>query len=452
MQNKLIVKLATIVGVSIALLIPLFLIGGQISVRSAHQSEVLQEISASAASAQILLGPLCVVRYHELIEHVEKDSITHQETIHRESTEGYLVLPPKTLDIRGEARVETRSRGIYHARLYHSALQISGEVVIKPGIDFAPQRRILDAQAFLVVGISDPRGISNDPTISLNGEERHFNTGTLGIGPRSGVQLSLGLVDIAKGNHFSFAFPLNIMGSDRLSIAAAGDQTTVALKSDWPHPSFQGRFLPNTRSVSEHGFEARWQISALARSFERVIDSNIGANGATTSETLEIGFLEPVNIYLMSARAVNYGILFVVLIFAAFFLTEILRRLRIHPLQYLLVGLALAIFFLLLTALSEHVSFGLAYGISAGACVALIGIYLVGALGQRILARYFTVGIGLLYAVLYGVLLSEDNALLMGSIILFAALGLTMLATRRLDWYGVEMSANANSQSDSLSE
>jgi inner membrane protein len=179
-------------------------------------------------------------------------------------------------------------------------------------------------------------------------------------------------------------------------------------------------------------------VSALARNFEQILR---GGPGGIDAETLAVGFLEPVNVYLMSERAVTYGILFVVLTFAAFFLTEILRRLRIHPLQYLLVGLALAIFFLLLVALSEHISFALAYAISAAACVSLIGVYLCGALGERRLGVSFAGAIALLYLVLYGVLLSEDNALLMGTALLFAALGVTMLATRKLDWYRIGLSS-----------
>jgi inner membrane protein len=158
---------------------------------------------------------------------------------------------------------------------------------------------------------------------------------------------------------------------------------------------------------------------------------------------LDVAFIDPVNVYLMAERAVKYGILFVALTFAAFFLTEILMRRSIHPLQYLLVGLALAVFFLLLIALSEHIRFTLAYATSGAACVALIWTYLAGALGSRSAGAAFAGGIGLLYAVLYGVLQSEDNALLMGSLLLFAALAAVMLATRHLDWYRIGAPAAA---------
>jgi inner membrane protein len=158
---------------------------------------------------------------------------------------------------------------------------------------------------------------------------------------------------------------------------------------------------------------------------------------------LDILFVDPVNVYLQSERAVKYGILFIALTFAGFFLSEILRRAPIHPLQYLLVGLALALFFLLLIALSEHLPFVAAYAIAASACIGLIGSYLAGALGDRRQGLAFAAALTGLYGVLYGVLLSEDNSLLMGSVLLFLALGAIMLATRRIDWYRIAPAAAA---------
>ncbi len=444
MENKILSKLGVIGSLSVILLVPLYLIGAQISGRSARQTEVLLEIAESAAGSQNVIGPVCVVRYHELVQHVDRDQTTDRETTRQEVAEGTLVLPPQALDISGEARVETRSRGLYHARLFHSALRVSGSFQVPAGFGLDPRRKIQDAQAFLVLAVSDPRGISNDPVVLVNGAQNRFSTGTVGLNDRAGAKVSLGTLDPAQGGQFEFSFPLNLMGTEHLSFAPVGIQTTVALKSDWPNPSFQGRFLPVTHTVNDSGFEARWQVSALARSFDQVLKANPPGGD---SEILGVGFLEPVNVYSMSERAVTYGILFVVLTFAAFFLTEILRRLRIHPLQYLLVGLALAIFFLLLIALSEHIPFLLAYTASAAACVGLIGVYLSGALGKTRLGIQFGAGIALLYAILYGVLLSEDNALLMGTGLLFAALGVTMLATRRIDWYQIGKSPAKESAS-----
>lgn len=434
MQKKLFLKLAAIAFLSALLLIPLTMIEAQIAGRSARQAEVTRNIAESAAGAQTLIGPVLAVRYRERVERRDKGEAGGHDVIRYEFVEHTQVLPPERLDIGGEARVETRSRGLYHARLYHLALQIAGKAVVPPRLGLEPGRNIVDAQAFLVLGIADPRGVDNDPEVRVNGRVLRFVTGTAGFIAGQGVHVPLGPIDLATGANLEFSLPLSLTGSERLAIAPAGKTTTVALKSDWPHPSFQGRFLPTTRTVGAAGFDARWQVSYLARSFDRVLK---GAEANAAPETLDISFMEPVNVYLKSERAVKYGSLFVVLTFAAFFLTEVLRRLSIHPLQYLLVGLALAIFFLLLIALSEHLSFALAYGIAATACVGLIGSYLSGALGSRLRGAAFGAGIAALYGVLYGVLLSEDNALLMGALLLFAALGTTMLASRRIDWYRI---------------
>jgi inner membrane protein len=434
MQRKLVLKLIAIAVLSLLLLIPLGMIEQQVRERSARQAEVVRNIADSAAGPQTLVGPVIAIRYRERVEIREKDGLGH-ETVRHEIAERTRVLPPQKLDIAGGSRVEMRNRGLYGARLYHLDLQLAGNAEVPPHLGLDGKPALVDAQAFLVLGLSDPRGVGIDPAVRIDGETRRFATGTQNLLPGAGLHIPLGAVDLAAGRRIEFTFPLKLMGLEHLRIAPTGDTTTVSIKSDWPHPSFQGRFLPTARTVTAQGFEARWEVSHLARSFERITKG--GAEHAAHGETLGVSYMDPVNVYLKSERAVKYGVLFVVLTFAAFFLTETLRRLPIHPLQYLLVGLALAVFFLLLIALSEHTDFGLAYAASAAGSTLLIGAYLAGALRDRRRGIAFGAGIATLYGVLYGVLLSEDNALLMGALLIFSALGATMLATRRIDWYSV---------------
>ena len=434
MQKKLLMKLLAIFALSILLLFPLQMIEGQISARGARQNEVIQSIAQSSAGAQTLVGPVLAVRYRERVERRVKDTITGQEVTRQEVVERSQVFPPQTLDVNGDVRVESLKRGIYRVRLYHLAAKVAGNVAIPPRLGLGSATNILDAQATLVMGLSDPRGMETDPVVQVNGKNLHFATGTDGAVAGQGLHIALGAFDPALGANYDFSLPLLLTGLERLSIAPAGNSTRVSLKSDWPHPSFQGRFLPQQRTVGKTGFEAQWQVSHLARDFGQVLSAGTRPDGG---ESLGISLIDPVNVYLKSERAVKYGILFVVLTFAAFFLTEILRKLPIHPMQYLLVGLALAMFFLLLIALSEHLDFMAAYGISSAVCIALIGTYLAGALGSLLRGFAFGAGISALYGVLYGVLLSEDNALLMGTLLLFLALGMTMLSTRRLNWYRV---------------
>lgn len=431
MDRKLLYKIVAIVVMSILLLVPLALIEGQIRERSQRQHEVQQNIAESAAGAQTLTGPIVVLRYRERQRETRVAPDTGKVTEHTRVLEHHRLIAPESLSIDGAAKVETRQRGIYQARLFHLDSQVASRFRFSAPVADA-NAELLDLQAMLVVGLSDPRGVTSDPEVTINGQRHRFASGKVDpeIMSLQPLTVALGRIEAGKPYDFSVAFPLHLTGTTRLAIAPVGDSNHIALKSAWPHPNFGGRFLPRERSVGAEGFSARWEISHLARNFDNALNPGSG-------EALSIDFINPVNVYLQSERAVKYGVLFIALTFAGFFLTEILRRSPIHPLQYLLVGLALAIFFLLLIAFSEHMPFANAYGLSAAACIGLIGWYLAGALGGWRQGAAFGSGLTGLYGVLFGVLRSEDNALLMGSLLLFLALGATMLATRRLDWYGL---------------
>ncbi|MDR2187804.1 MAG: cell envelope integrity protein CreD [Azonexus sp.] len=433
MDRKLFFKIFAIVGMSILLLVPLLMIEGQISERGYRQSAVLADLARTSAEAQILIGPVVQLRYREQVpELLRADAIGEIPVRTLKTVERTLFIAPEALNINGQARVETRQRGIYQARLFHLDANMQSQFKVNVPADLPKD----GVEATLLFGLSDPRGVDNDPEVQINGQAYRFVMDQGGDKERDGgrnvTQLSipLGHLDTGKAYPYEVKFPLQLTGTTQLSIAPVGDTNHIRLASSWPHPSFGGRFLPRERSVSKSGFEASWEISHLARDFKQALTAGSG-------EVLAVNFIDPVNVYLQAERAVKYGVLFIVLTFAAFFLTEILRRAPIHPLQYLLVGLALAIFFLLLIAFSEHMAFAAAYGLSAAACIGLIAWYLVGVFGSRQRGAAFGAGLTGLYGVLYGVLLSEDNALLMGSLLLFIALGVVMLTTRRLDWYSL---------------
>lgn len=434
MDRKLLFKIFAVVFMSILLLVPLALIEGQIRDRSQRQHEVQQNIANSSAGEQTLVGPVILLEFRERVQEPVRDPDSGKitGTLSRIATQRRLI-SAESLDIDGAARVENRHRGIYQARLFHLDLSNQAKLVIEPFTASAPERTLLDAEATLVLGVADPRGVDVDPEVTINGKPFRFITPGNRLETGEALKMPqlivpLGRIDPSKTSAFDVSFPLQLTGTSRLAIAPSADSNRIHLKSDWPHPNFGGRFLPRERSLGADGFDAQWAISHLARDFDRALNPNTG-------EALSIDFVDPVNVYLQSERAVKYGILFIVLTFAGFFLTEILRRAPIHPMQYLLVGLALAIFFLLLIALSEQLSFALAYGISSLACIALIGFYLAGALGGARRGLAFAGGLTGLYGVLFGVLRSEDNALLMGALLLFAALGTTMLATRHVNWH-----------------
>jgi len=427
MQKKLAGKLAIIVALCLTLLIPLWMIEGQIRDRGSLQHGVLKEISETSAGSQTLVGPVLIVRYRERVTKTVRDKDSGDDRVVSEIVTREQVLPAHRLDVSADARVETRSRGIYRANLYHVTAEITGSAEIPPNLGQEnPPALVEPPRAYLVMGLSDLRGVGNDPEVTVNGRRHRFSTdGKYAVAGKT-LQVALGKINIAASSRYDFAFPLQLSGTGYFELAPTAHESVFELKSAWPHPSFQGRFLPQQRDVTANGFSAHWRVSHLARNFEQSLRGG---------DTMKVDFIEPVNIYLKAERAVKYALIFIVLTFAAFFLREVIRRTPIHPLQYLMVGLALAIFFLLLIALSEHMPFGWAYLASALACIGLIGAYMAGVLADRRQGAVFAGGLALLYAILYGVLLSEDSALLMGALLLFVSLAAVMLLTRRIDWY-----------------
>jgi len=235
-----------------------------------------------------------------------------------------------------------------------------------------------------------------------------------------------------------FEIDLELLGTDQLSMVPLGDVTTVHMESDWPHPSFQGAFLPDERTVTSHGFDATWRLSRFATGVQTLAEQwRHGMAGATEDCQLSVKLVQPVDVYQQSTRAVKYGMLFVLLTFVVFLLYEVLKRLAVHPVQYGLVGTAVALFFLLLVSLSEHIAFVTAYVIASVACVGLITFYVAHVLHSARRGLSFGALLAALYAVLYVLLQSEDYALLLGSLLLFGVLALVMVITRRVDWYRV---------------
>jgi len=280
------------------------------------------------------------------------------------------------------------------------------------------------------------RGLAGEPVLSVNGSNLRLqnDSGSLAaVSPGLHAELPA-LVDTQSGmlpGLQSVDMNLQLAGTRALSVVPIGDNNQVALRSAWPHPAFSGDFLPTERQVDSGGFSAQWMLSALATGAQAQLQDK------ASLDALRVDLVDPVDVYTQADRASKYGILFVLLTFTGFVLLELIRGLRIHPVQYLLVGLALAIFFLLLLSLSEHIAFWQAYLVAAAACIGLQFFYLLGVLRSRALAASFATLLTALYGVLYSLLASEDNALLMGSLLLFGILAVIMWLTRRLDWYAL---------------
>lgn len=448
MKKSLLLKLITIGVLTLLLLIPISMIGNSIDERQRYSESVLQDIAKSSSYSQTLTGPVLVLPYRKTeyttVLNERKEKITETREVN-----GKLYFLPELLRVDSEMTMELRKRGIYRADRYHTLNNIDGKFVIPA--DFGVGEKLADYEfkpAYIAIGISDIRGIENSLSLQWNKTGFNAEPGTQSPTLGNGVHVKIDTIEAGKSYNFSLA--LQLKGTGQFNLTPLGKETHLSMRSTWPHPSFTGDYLPVERNINEKGFSARWQTSYFSTNMREHFYRCVQKQECASVEQSKLGvnLIDPINHYVKSDRAIKYALLFIALTFAGFFLFEILKRLQVHPIQYALVGLALAFFYLLLISLSEHIGFTLAYGVSAAACVSLIGFYVSFVLQSISRALGFTSALALLYGLLYGLLSAEDYALLMGSILLFAMLGAFMTLTRKVDWYNLSNSATNNHNSN----
>ncbi len=435
-------KMMMIALLTLLLLIPVAFISSIIDERQSTNRSAVAEIGHSWGDPQKLGGPILVVPYKlRLLD----DKGTQRVVVHR------LFILPEELKIDTVLLPEKRRRGIYETAVYRVEVECSGQF----SLDAISQLRIppgdlLWDDATLVVGIPDMRGITEAVSLSFASSDGYFSPGTQNVSffP-SGIHAQMEKLDTHNaGQPFPFSFSLSLNGSQDLSFLPLGKETRVTVRSSWADPSFSGAFLPSERHVTSDGFDATWAISYFGRNYPQFW-SSASANPTTIDEAVRqssfgVRLLIPVDFYHQVTRAAKYGILFIALTFLVFFLHEVFNPIRIHPLQYLLVGFALCLFYLLLLSASEYLSFGLSYLLGGTATVILITGYTSVILKNRL--RSLGMGLTLfgLYLYLYILLQIEEYALLIGSIGLFAVLAVIMYITRHVDWYALKLSLRPN--------
>jgi inner membrane protein len=447
MNRGLLVRMISIGLVALLLIVPLLMVGGLTQERKKARDSVVQEIARSAAYAQTITGPILVVPYLRRV--TETQSEAGRAVLVTREVAGELRLLPRTFDLNGQLTTQERRRGIYRARIFDAATRITGSFDVPAQFGVGAD---LGSYQFgaprLVLGISDIRGIGNALSVQANGAAAPVSPGTGTDLITAGVQAPVPLAATNATQTLEYAIELPLLGTGDFQVTPVGRESRVVISSDWPHPSFVGEFLPRQRTVSAAGFSAEWQASSFATNAEEKLSRCAGAERQPPCAEFSglhfgVSFIDPVDQYVKSDRAVKYGFLFIALTFAGFFLLEVLRRFSVHPVQYGLVGFSLALFFLLLLSLSEHLGFGLAYVVSAVACAGLIGYYVSHVLDSAAIGAGFGAALAVLYALLYAILGSEDYALLTGSLLVFGVLAGVMVLTRRVDWYTVGKSAAA---------
>lgn len=431
-NSSVTLKLMIITIISLLLLIPSSMINHIIYERESLNWEAITEVSAKWAGQQQLTGPvLTIPLLYEMVEEGEVKLITH-----------YLNILPDELKIEGDILPEKLRRGIYEVAVYKSKLNFSGRFTINPKFDQNYLRAIRYDEAFLTFGISDLRGIE---------EEIIFNWGeqVLDVEPgvnaaslfQSGISMALPDLEVDLQGEIAFNFDLKLQGSQNLSFIPLGSTTDVHLRSDWSSPSFNGNFLPDQREISDEGFEASWKVLQLNRNFPQSWMNNSQVQ-AINKTAFGVDLLLPLDDYQKSMRSVKYGIMTIALTFLTFFLIEILNKKRIHPFQYILVGLALCLFYILLVSISEHTDFNAAFLVSSSAVVSMITLYSATIFKKRKLTILLLVILTGVYSFLFVTLQMGDYALLLGSLGLTAILAATMYFTRNINWYQVNTETN----------
>lgn len=408
-------KLGVIIVIILLLLIPKIMIEQLIREREHRQHEAISEVSGKWGQAQTISGPILSIPYYE-----------------PGGTKKFAHFLPDRLNINGDISPESRHRGIFEIVVYDSKLRVDGHfAALHPeqlGVDV---NRLMWTEAIVTLGISDLKGIEQQIELEWNDTLHQFNSGLVSTDVVSnGVTAFVALEPFTKGE-FAFAFDLDLKGSQHLHFTPTGKVTSTNIHSTWSNPSFNGQFLPDTSHIHAQGFDASWNILHLNRNYPQSwTDSKFHIDNSAFG----IDLILPVDNYQKSTRSIKYAILFLVLTFMVFFFIEVFNKRSMHPIQYLLVGIALIVFYTLLLSMSEYLPFNGAFLASTSATILLITLYVRAILKSNLLALMLAGILGVLYGFIFVVIQLQDYSLLFGSIGIFVILALVMWISRKIDW------------------
>lgn len=430
LKSPLFWKITTLIGCIVLLSLPLMMVRELINERADYRSEVVDAIEQSTSGSQKLAGPLIAIPITETLTRME-----NQKEVNYQRSWVYYWLP-ESLAVAGKQTVESRRVGIYSGQVWHHALQIKASF---DPLRLAALRKtnIVLGQPLLVVSVGDARGIGAIHAPEVNGNVLSVEPG-LGISG-DGAGIHMPMPALAEDNKpLEIAFSLDLNGTGEFSLVPLGRNSELQLTSNWPHPGFLGSFLPTQREVSAAGYRAHWQSSWFANDmgsyFKDDMEIPWSRLPAFSADVMSLA-----DQYQLTDRATKYAILLIGLTFMAFFVFESLTRRPLHPMQYLLVGLSLVLFYLVLLALSEHIGFTAAWLAASLSGAVMNGIYLQAVLRGWRNSLLFVAALLLLDGVMWFLLHSEDSALLLGTGVLALALSVLMFLTRRVDWYALSL-------------
>ncbi|WP_196140117.1 cell envelope integrity protein CreD [Aliikangiella sp. G2MR2-5] len=437
MKSLLTNKYLWLLFIIFALNIPLEMIEHQVEERSMQRDTAKTSVARSWTGAQKVLGPLLVIPY----EQKSNVRIALGDGTFKTEERWHKVLMPvaaESQSSRVNIRTQTLKKGIYPVPVYTSLQDVNASFNLESVKAFFREESVRRVEkAYLSFGVEDVRGILGKPKLSVNQEPTEVEPGSNLTFFPSGVNATVE-DKLLTGKLIEVVFSLELKGMEALEFIPLGKSNFIEVNSDWPHPNFIGTFLPTEREINTQGYSAQWQTGIFATDIVNVLERCMRStceNGLIASQ-FGVRHIQAVDIYLQTLRSVKYGILTIVVTFAIFLLYELVtRKASIHPVAYALTGFSLAIFFLLLLALSEHLTFIWAYWSAALSCTLLIGYYVrhqTQSVGEG--AGIFVV-LNLFFLVLYFIIGAEDYALLSGSFLLFVLLATIMFVTRKVDWY-----------------
>lgn len=425
-KNKLVLKAFFIGFLVLALLIPTFLIMYLVNDRKERKQEVTKEISNKWSASQTITGPFLIIPYTETENNVQ--------------VKKHLYILPETLDINSAIEPEIRYRSIYKVPVYTTKPLVlkgtfSKQVLSGVNINSASIRW---ADAKLCIGITDLKGLK-DQSVKWDNQSVVMEPGM----PESsfveqGISTSLPIDSSFVDAEVSFNIQLILQGSEKLFFTPVGSSTTARVTSRWKNPAFDGRYLPDTERVTKNSFTADWKISRFNRDFPKLFVSTNTSKYGIANSSFGVVLLSPLDAYAQTMRSLKYAILIIALTFFAYFFTEVFQRRPVHPLQYILIGMALVVFYNLLLSISEYVVFPWAYLLAATATVLLLSWYTFSIFKKTNTTFMFALLLSALYLFIYVLIQMQDNALLFGSIGLFVLLALAMYLSRKIDWYGID--------------
>jgi inner membrane protein len=433
-------RLAIMGVILIALTVPLAMTNAVVGERTSRRDSVASEVSHDWGAPQAIAGPVLSVPYG--YSWVDANGRKQAATIR------HYVLP-ESLAIEGTLEPQVRRRSIFNVLVYTARLKMRGRFRPPQLRDLQPPPdAVLWDQATLHLGVADPRGIAQAADVTWDGRSRGLVPAIAGVGLfDSGVQAAADGLGPDRTEPIAFALELQLKGTREIRLVPSAGETTVALASSWPHPSFVGR-TPELPRLNESGFEASWRVPSFGRGIPSAwtgTESSLAQKLQQQAQAAAFGvaLIQPVDIYVQADRAVKYAVLVILITFVMAFLWEITSAVLLHPVQYIFVGFALCVFYLLLLSLAEHRGFDQAYAIASSATILLLAWYWSWVLQGWVQGLLMAVALSVLYGCLYLLLRLEDYALLAGSIGVFAMLALVMFLTRRVDWYQLKLGEGA---------